>query len=193
MKNKTFSIVFMFFLILCCFIPSVFAADSDNWFEQRDTAFEEYIKVIQKYYNDNNLTLYDFFACKDGYIYTFSKSDFEYYIDNSNHVHADSSCYLFAFKENATTDLTYNLHKDLNISWGMTSGNIYKSSFDMKNSNGDVFFYATPLSLGQVLTIKATIIPSTILGILPLIIVVVVSFLGLRKALKMLVTFLNRS
>lgn len=74
---------------------------------------------------------------------------------------------------------------------------IYASSVDIytDSSCSDVFFYRPPATLEEIMRVeaykKATI--QEILGVLPLILVVVVSFLGLRKALSWLSTLLRRS
>ena len=73
---------------------------------------------------------------------------------------------------------------------------IYFSSNDLYYPSGEIFFQKTPVPvlvevMSPEVVEKKTV--QEILGVLPLIIVVVVSFLGLRKALKMLSTFLNRS
>lgn len=73
---------------------------------------------------------------------------------------------------------------------------IYFSSNDLYYPSGEIFFQKTPVPvlvevMSPEVVEKKTV--QEILGVLPLIIAVVVSFLGLRKALKMLSTFLNRS
>lgn len=71
---------------------------------------------------------------------------------------------------------------------------IYGSSVDIYDTNGTIFFQKTPVPvLVEIMTQeqaeKKTI--QEILGILPLTLVVVVSFLGLRKALSWLLTLLH--
>ena len=73
---------------------------------------------------------------------------------------------------------------------------IYFSSNDLYYPSGEIFFQKTPVPvlvevMSPEVVEKKTV--QEILGVLPLIIAVVVSFLGLRKVLKMLSTFLNRS
>lgn len=78
-----------------------------------------------------------------------------------------------------------------------TNGNysIYYSTLDIYNNSGDVVFRKPPVTtLAEVLTLeegRKTIVE--IVGLLPLILVVVVSFLGLRKALNWLLTLLRHS
>lgn len=74
---------------------------------------------------------------------------------------------------------------------------IIYSNFDIYNSDGTVFFQPAPLTQGivaqQVEQIKMTQILQEIITLLPLILVVMVSLVGLRKGLKMLETFLHQS
>lgn len=75
------------------------------------------------------------------------------------------------------------------------------ASMDIYNNRNDIvfaknidFFYIPPTVLAETLTLEEgqkTI--AEIVGLLPLILVVVVSFLGLRKALSWLLTLLRRS
>lgn len=73
---------------------------------------------------------------------------------------------------------------------------IYFSSNDLYYPSGEIFFQKTPVPvlvevMSPEVVEKKTV--QEILGVLPLIIVVVVSFLGLRKALSWLLTLLRRS
>lgn len=79
---------------------------------------------------------------------------------------------------------------------GLDNVKIIASSVDIHDTSGGIFFQKTPVPvlvevMSPEVVEKKTV--QEILGVLPLIIAVVVSFLGLRKALKMLLTFLNRS
>lgn len=70
------------------------------------------------------------------------------------------------------------------------------STSDLYTASGDIFFQKTPVPvlvevMSPEVVEKKTI--QEILGVLPLTIVVVVSFLGLRKGLQMLLSFLRRS
>ena len=82
--------------------------------------------------------------------------------------------------------------------WGDCTGGIVGfiySNVDVFNTDGTVFFHTTPQGIvaRQVEEVEMSQVQAEILGILPLILALVVSFLGLRKALKMLATFLRRS
>lgn len=71
------------------------------------------------------------------------------------------------------------------------------STIDIYNDleSDKIFFLKTPqvIVARQVEEVEMSQVQAEILGILPLILALVVSFLGLRKALKMLATFLRRS
>ena len=101
-------------------------------------------------------------------------------------------------------DLSVAPSRHYNSNWGVCASpgsstdviNIIYSSVDIHNESGEIFFQKTPVPvlvevMSPEVVEKKTI--QEILGVLPLILVVVVSFLGLRKVLKMLSTFLNRS
>lgn len=99
-----------------------------------------------------------------------------------------------------STDFSQPVEK-YNRTWGYCCGSLENfevlySSVDIHDTSGGIFFQKTPVPvlvevMSPEVVEKKTI--QEILGVLPLILVVVVSFLGLRKALKMLSTFLNRS
>mgnify|MGYP001031969437 CR=1 FL=1 len=57
-------------------------------------------------------------------------------------LHGDDSCYLFGFKEDNTSDTSYKLFH-LQLKWAMTGGfYITKSTFDVKDSSGNIYFKA---------------------------------------------------
>ena len=78
------------------------------------------------------------------------------------------------------------------VSGGLDSIKIRYSTVDVHDDTGKVFFRVTPLAKMMVAE-KPEKVMTEIVGMLPLILVVVVSFLGLRKALRMLLSFLRRS
>lgn len=85
MKNKIVLILCIFLLIFSLFtsISLGVSGPDAGWFDSHDSSLLDYMLVIQKYYNDNNLTLYHYIICDDGYIYTFSRNDFSCYVDSS--------------------------------------------------------------------------------------------------------------
>ena len=96
--------------------------------------------------------------------------------------------------------VTYN---DDTKSWGSVQdwGDLTPSPDVVFNCNeniyteeGELFFPQPPLSLGEIVeTSQMEKVLQQIVTILPLILVVVVSFLGLRKALQMLLTLLHQA
>ena len=127
----------------------------------------------------------------DLYIYASDKG----YGTNDNRV---SSCQ-YAINLDST-DFSQPVEK-YNRTWGYCCGSLENfdvlySSVDIHDTSGGVFFQKTPVPvlvevMSPEVVEKKTV--QEILGVLPLIIVVVVSFLGLRKALKMLLSLLRRS
>ena len=90
----------------------------------------------------------------------------------------------------------YNNWKKENVYSGATNFvRIAYSTFNIYDEDGNVFFLGTPLSLAEVMEAEAkekrTL--GEVLGILPLILVVMVSYLGLRKALSMLFRLLRHA
>lgn len=90
----------------------------------------------------------------------------------------------------------YNNWKKENVfSGGTNFTRIAYSTVNIYGDDGNVFFLGTPLSLTEVMEVEAmerrTL--GEVLGILPLTLVVMVSCLGLRKALSMLSKLLRQS
>ena len=74
---------------------------------------------------------------------------------------------------------------------------VFTASNNILNADGTIFFRLAPQVQGivaqQVETVKMSQVLAEIITLLPLILVVMVSLVGLRKGLKMLVTFLRQS
>ncbi len=104
---------------------------------------------------------------------------------------------------NTTFDFYNTSNVNLNNSWGQDISEILFSTLDVYNKygqEGEVFFQQTPLiiqtRLAPIVEKKQGAMEMAlkeIIAILPMILVVVVSFLGLRKALRMLSMLLHRS
>lgn len=109
------------------------------------------------------------------------------------------SCYQYAINLDST-DFSQPVEK-YNRTWGYCCGSLENfevlySSVDIHDTFGGIFFQKTPVPvlvevMSPEVVEKKTV--QEILGVLPLITVVVVSFLGLRKVLKMLFSLLRRS
>lgn len=129
----------------------------------------------------------------DGILYYFFVSDG--YFDNSvtKYCFTDTSNYNYIYYE-YSTDGTFIRQNSLlcRSSFNLWHYDFVYSTFDLVTEDGTIFFQLTPLA--QVISVENLERKTTkeITEILPLILVVVVSFLGLRKALSWLSTLLRR-
>ncbi len=208
MKNKSFSIVCIFLLITLFLTSSVFANSSIKC-QSCDATLS------------TNLD-YDFSSIKEnggkhlslliGASYKDEKYVVAYWSYDSN-IH-NVKPYLndgIVFVDGTYNTMIYKVVDGSLVHQGWSGGLFEKNGFDDFGKNlkvfstsadiysdktcTDVFFYKPPATLEEIMRVeadkKATI--QEILGVLPLILVVVVSFLGLRKALNWLLTLLRRS
>lgn len=208
MKNKSFSIVCIFLLITLFLTSSVFANSSIkcqscdatlstnleyDFSSIRENGGKHLGLITAVYYNDEK------------YVVAYWSYDSNYhnvkpYLNNG-----------IIYMEGTYNTMIYKVVDGSLVHQGWSGGlfevngfddfgknsSVYSSTSDIytDSSCSNVFFYRPPATLEEIMRVeadkKATI--QEILGVLPLILVVVVSFLGLRKALRMLVTFLRRS
>lgn len=206
MKNKSFSIVCIFLLITLFLTSSVFANSSikcqscdatlntnlEYDFSTVGESSGKHLGLITAvvYNNEKYVIAYWSYGSdihnvkpylKDGVVFidgTYNTSIYKL-VDNSLEWQGWSGGLL---ESNGFEDLGKN------STLFSTTSDIYTDS-----SCSDVFFYRPPATLEEIMRVeadkKATI--QEILGVLPLILVVVVSFLGLRKALSWLLTLLR--
>lgn len=187
MKIKSFSIICIFLLILLIFTNSVFGVDNTINFTHNE-------QTISLPYIDGKDLSYGYFINYWGgrYYLVFMKSSGYLYINNNT---ISSTCEMdeYEYRDGAWRFIkTYSANTNNGAGpqdFVYASVNVYS---DVNKS--DVFFQYPPQTLSQIMEVeaenKATV--QEILGVLPPILVVVVSFLGLRKALKMLLTLLRR-
>lgn len=192
MKNKSFSIVCIFLLIVLLFTSNVFAVslNDNNKKTYNLPEFTDEMKQYDKYliFVEDGGKLFNlvFLVDNDGFFYNTTGGIF---------------CYGRVLLCSTTGDSYYNTRYEVSSGTiAKLGGPITSSSVFICNNNiytdvnkSDVFFQVSPLAqvVGVELVQKKT--TREILGVLPLILVVVVSFLGLRKALRMLLSFLRRS
>ena len=211
-----FSIILLFFLLLNSTVKASFTDDfpdmvypdgvsaSTNNADYQGGS-NKYVcnKIVVKYKGNNTY-----------YVINFLSSDYDktrrLYLNSNNVVCMESSLYMQYLKWTGSTwsyagwsgysgGNASNVSGEPSYSTLVSNYELVGSSKDVYKDNtfNDVFFQSPPkpTSLMEVMSVemeeKRTV--QEILGILPLIIVVVVSFLGLRKALRILVTFLRRS
>lgn len=211
MKNKIFSILFIFLLIVLLFTSNAFAS-SDVKCPSCDTVLHSDLDYdLSCITKDDNKHL----GLIIGLDYKNEKYVVAYWSYDSNY--HNSKPFLDERSENVVcVDVAWNINiykvVDGVLVYQGSDGGVYeKNGFrDLgKNSTvfsstadiytdstkSKVFFHIPPATLEEIMRVeagkKATI--QEILGVLPLILVVVVSFLGLRKALNWLLTLLRRS
>lgn len=208
MKNKSFSILFIFLLIVLLFTSNAFAS-SDVKCPSCDATLSTNLEYNFSGIKENggkHLSLLIGATYKD------EKYVVAYWSYDSN-IH-NVKPYLnggIVFVDGTYNTMIYKVVDGSLVHQGWSGGLFEKNGFDDFGKNlkvfstsadiysdktcTDVFFYKPPATLEEIMRVeadrKATI--QEILGVLPLILVVVVSFLGLRKALNWLLTLLRRS
>lgn len=209
MKNKIISIVCIFLLIISCFLTTV-KADSTktlsyggvNYILPSDVP-DNYLIIDATPYNERRLYFTD--TTYSDFCVVFQKdADTVLKILDNNNFNQFISVKWYSIGLNETDFTKGTFHSDIWSSLGTqfnpdvgfvySTNDIYRTTNNYKPGNGDKpFFQVSPLTkiLVTEKTEKKTI--QEILGLLPLTLVVVVSFLGLRKALQMLLSFLRRS
>lgn len=202
MKNKIFPIVCIFLLIVTSLFTNVKAADL------KTVSYGGVTYTLPESCSDN------YIICEtQGFLFLFYsdvpywgvyKSGNDYYLynypDDSNYGTMNNRLNYWQYRINLNeTDFSKaSFHCSSiwgivgSVSGGLDSVKIRYSTVDVHDDTGKVFFRVTPLAKIMVAE-KPEKVMTEIVGVLPLILVVVVSFLGLRKALKMLLIFLNRS
>ncbi|MGN1327824.1 MAG: hypothetical protein ACI4VQ_07110 [Clostridia bacterium] len=195
-KNKKFLIIFfltafiLIFSFSSCFAVAVTSSNAQTIYNQ-----------VEDYCTTNNITIYDYIITSDGYVYVATRENYSMYVNHlwdGDFINC-TGCTIFYF---GTED-------SFNVAVSSTNGSNYTevtesegkyitySSYDVLDSDGVLFFLQTPLRMGVLAPIveKVEMIPvmKEIVGVLPLIIVVVVSLVGLRKALRMLSTLLRKA
>lgn len=198
-KNKKILIILFFSIVFLLFINSnVFATSSDN-----ENYVVDCFYSAKKYMNDNNITYYDYIVfhpsdnLSDVAVYMFNSPDDKFSAINyqGNTCLYGKGCYIFIFYNYDSSVFDVNRSNNSNTIFGVVSDVVY-SSYSICNSEGTVFFPVTPLTrLVPVVRMEAPKMGEVlqeIIRILPMTLVVVVSFLGLRKAWNFLVTLLKR-
>lgn len=191
MKNKSFLFLLVFSLITLLFTSNVFAnfdfINDNNEYSLPD------LPVVPTGYSQNN-----FFILKDTrpVIYVmFVPAGFEGNV-------AYNGSKLYFLNDNNYSFKTYHLDNNQWVDDGYSyyyNGlycNFVYSTENILNADGTIFFQKTLVPVLEQVMVQEKVEKRTIqeiLGVLPLIIAVVVSFLGLRKALRILVNSLRRS
>lgn len=201
MKNKKILIIALFLILFCLLgYSKSFAASSNNleFPEFKDKMTDEYdacfiykktsdeciyLVVYSTTYPTENVSLHGYlpyYVKNSSGVESITTGIYRYYkLDNNNNWVLD--CYSTSYALNVTLSLD----------------NLYYSSVDIKDIDGNVVFSVPPQVQGivaqQVEEIQLSQTLEEVLGILPMTLVVLVSLVGLRKGLKMLETFFHQS
>lgn len=207
LKKKFLYILAFLLLFICLNCTSVFADEFVLVDEYNNMDLSRVFELV----GDNNFFIvrsashnsYNTFIVPYGYtVRMVSDYEFSIYDTSGNSSYFD---YIYCYVNAQRTGLSF---RDIqhshwyvdNFSGGPglsgSSGCIFYSTVDIYDTDGTIFFQA-PLTLTPLAKIVEESNPKGILGeiivILPLIIVVVVSFLGLRKALTLLLEVFHRA
>lgn len=205
LKNKRIffiSLVFLFFIFLN---SSCFAYTEEEGYTDADVYnLFVYCKDILK---ENNVEYYDYCISNETKtfnnvtnslcIYFFTNKDYTCYVsdkeDGKERVYC-TNARVFLFQGGNFEVNSLPAERAKGTYYGLSDKLVY-SSFHVKKSNGDIFFQCAPLvrlvPIMKQVEMGATIIQ--IIQLLPTILVVVVSFLGFRKALRILSKVLHQS
>ena len=209
MKNKCFLVVCIFLLILSFFTCSVFATDTEFVEVVRPNGDKYSVPISNDFgvdfnngfvYRDNGL-----FVVLDKGSFFYNGRDYSGWTANKDVIAVSGFATLLTYengswvnKGHCSFDI-YNGKYICNLSDGTLYAPFYsnkdKTNIQIEGLKNPFVPTPQPTTLAEIMEVEKTEKKTIqeILGVLPLIIVVVVSFLGLRKALKMLLTFLNRS
>lgn len=199
MKNKFIYKCFFIITFLSLMFITLFNTDVKASYEFTNNNNDPVVifdlpeKVTNSLYywvvTDQNGVVCGYYDCTSARFYLDSNKSLHCIDDNNNEVVCHYSWR--SFNDSSWSAFSDKVIMD-NLSWSYGS---YDASFNIYTDNtySNFFFQVSPLT--RVMLVeenrKATI--QEILGVLPLILVVVVSFLGLRKALNWLSTLLRRS
>lgn len=212
MKNKKIVFLILLFLVfLLLFSNNAFASTTVY-----NTFPEDVLNNILTYdmpeLNDSNYKLFGYYHSRVGYVFDFyynCTSAFNIYVDKVNHWYAydgtaSVKTYIFDnsgnFKSSGTNTRTSGYMEEYHNSY------LYLKNITVYvKGSSDIFFQPTSIVEEPEETIAETTLTKTvkiiplagvqqeIIQILPLILVVVVSLVGLRKALALLLTLLRKA
>lgn len=202
LKNKKILIILLLSIILLGISTSCFAIDNINNSYSESDLYNCFV-VADKYMKDNNIIYYDYFVGYEGNIENGTvnvlfiiNSDYVCYAEpGSNGRICSNHTYLIQFSGTRNFEISNLVLTDYSATtkWNLSKDLKY-SSFPIYYNDGSLFFPLTPLKRMAPIVAQVEMgeIMKEIIKILPLILVVVVSLVGLRKALKMLSTLLHR-
>lgn len=197
MKNKIFPIVCIFLLIILCFLTTV-KADSTKTVSYGGNTFILPDECTDNFFIIEGARNILYLICGNYPDWKFSENNGDVVVNNVYNGTVQTF-YWYSLPKGQTDFRSYT--SKTSGTWATVSPvkncsyegvKVLYSSNNLYRANGELFFQVTPLA--QIVAVeKPETVTKEILGVLPLIIVVVVSFLGLRKALRMLSNFFKRS
>ena len=201
MKKKSLFILFIILFIVMCLSSSSYAVIVDEGITDSSGTFYAFDLDIRKNYN-----YYCFLDYLGDCFIVFSNSTLV--VDGQDLVASDGSSYLccswVTYYGGGYTPVTNDETKfnsvtsfslgDIDLSY---QSNSYYGNFDLKTVDGETVFQQPPQkekTLSQIVEVVETEKTlAEVVGILPMILMIIVGLIGLRKALTMLSRLLRRS
>lgn len=201
LKNKRILFIFALILITVLIVPLKSFCATDSTIDTTTGFSEDQVKVMQTIYKQYS-SKYDSYVCRENqsiismYLYNCSEELYFYVIGDKLYSSIKCEPYYveFDYSGNIRTELQGSYNQVYAISRGKP--NIYSNRDVYFGASKDVVFFHVPPQGILAPIVEGTKMETTlqeVIHLLPLIIVVVVSFLGLRKALQMLSTLLRRA
>lgn len=208
------TVILLFFSVSNCFAST--PTTSEEPFE--GTLSDDVLSKVHNFMNDNNFT--DYIFCYGSYLYNvnffifFNSSEsgmlYEFYNSSYRYYYLKPvnacSYVIYTLSDFTSSDTVFDkelffCEADNNLCTGIydTPITFFDSTVDIYDSNKvDLVFQVPPVVEAQAVVanqlegVQMIQVMKEIMGVLPLIIVVVVSLVGLRKALQMLSTLLHK-
>ena len=196
MKRKFLYLLIVFLLCVLFFTSNVFAFDYEDFYGNKKSVpdIPDSIDISKGYIiKPNGGSWSYFFTCVSDNCYAFLNNNKTFHLFGTYKVYRMSNGsynYEGTSTYNSTTATSQNNVGELN-QFTYSTVPVYKDS-----SKKEIFFQvAPPTALAKVMMVETKkqpqMVMKEIVGVLPLILVVVVSLLGLRKGLTALLTFLK--
>ena len=198
--NKKLKIISIFALVLAITIiltSSCFASQPDNLITTQNA--KSYYDVAKKYAESNNINFVDYLICSNGYVYLF-KDNYSCFVYDGC-ISADKVL-IFEFKGEPSDDVNPVVDGNSSSRVAYTEANkIIYSSFDVKQQGTEeLVFQKTPVEKALETTLAPIVQEAPleetikeIVGILPIVLIIVVGLIGLRKGLALLSQTLHRA
>lgn len=199
LKNKKFLFIFTLILVTILSIPLKSFCATDSTIDTTTGFSEEQVKVIKGIYKQYSSN-YDSYVCREHggviciYLYNYS-SDLFFYVSGGI-LYSSIECSPYYVEFDNEGNIERELQGTYNQVYAYADGkpNIYSNRDVYASASKDMLFFQVPPLLAPVVEkMKMKITLQEVVQLLPTILVVVVSFLGLRKALQVLSRILRQS